>query len=92
MYEYLLHVGAQKSAQTFLNEVNLITTWFVFTECASWFLRDAVTNVQRLSNVIRFTSIEECFRSLLDKMGKEYNARRASWFSSFMVVVSFAND
>ena len=25
MYEYLLHVGAQKAAQTFLNEVRVLT-------------------------------------------------------------------
>ena len=31
VYEYLLHVGAQKAAQTFLNEVNiaLIIIWSV---------------------------------------------------------------
>ena len=27
VYEYLLHVGAQKAAQTFLSEVRLLITW-----------------------------------------------------------------
>ena len=27
MYEYLLHVGAQKAAQTFLNEVRRMKMW-----------------------------------------------------------------
>lgn len=43
VYEYLLHVGAQKSAQTFLNEVNFFETWiaFVYVEGASGFIVDA---------------------------------------------------
>lgn len=74
VYEYLLHVGAQKSAQTFLNEVNLIRSWFVFTECATWCSTRRDSSVERLSTVTCLIVTEGCFRSLLDKMGKEYNA------------------
>lgn len=34
VYEYLLHIGAQKAAQTFLNEVS---SWLKFIFCITLF-------------------------------------------------------
>lgn len=75
VYEYLLHVGAQKSAQTFLSEVrmNASIASISYSVCICFLLTWHIVNSLHYA---------------VDKMGEEYNVRRTARISSFLVVVS----
>jgi hypothetical protein len=76
VYEYLLHVGAQKSAQTFLSEVrmNASIASISYSVCICFLLTWHIVNH---------------LYCIVDTMGKEYNIRRTARISSFLVVVSY---
>ena len=80
VYEYLLHVGAQKAAQTFLNEVRshlemrrkLKVSMKMRKAWLPWMKQ------QRLTELGRFA----------DSVGEEHHTWWTSWLPSLLVVVS----
>lgn len=93
VYEYLLHIGAQKSAQTFLSEVCEI--WrggekfnpflFLIIKLNTWFACACIA-----CSYIQMYLIYTLFFEnphFLDPMGEKHNTRRTPWIPTLLVVV-----
>lgn len=78
VYEYLLHVGAQKSAQTFLSEVSQHLSPPLGLPTLSCAVQLVVGSLLRARSSLCLFPI--------DPLGKEHHLGRASWLPALLVV------